>query len=266
MARPLVRVRLHLPAREELLAFAASLAGHALLLAAILGVGAGRAPAGPPRKVLSVRLAAAPRSTTAARPAREPSRRTAASRTKPRPLRPAKKKRRSRRTRARAPRKVETRPETGATARPKELPREEAAPPEPPPPAGSGTGAEAKAKTSPALPEGPIAGGVAGLETDEPLTADWYVGLVVARLQEAWRDRPVLPAGSPARRVVIGFTIHRDGRVTDVRVEIPSGYTPLDTSAVRAVASLGRLPPLPRSYGKERLGARFVFELLPPGP
>ncbi len=263
MSRPVVRVRVHLPAREELLAFSASVFGHALLLAAILGLGAGRAPAGPPRKVLSVRLAAVPRTPTtpaARKPGNPP-----ATRAKPKPP-PRKKKRRTRRTRPRAPRKVETRPEAGATARPKKLPRQEPPPPEPAPPAEPGSGAEAKAKTGPALPEGPISGGVAGLQTDEPLTADWYVGLVVARLQEAWRDRPVLPAGSPPRRVVVGFTIHRDGRVTDVRVEIPSGYTPLDTSAIRAVASLGRLPPLPRSYGKERLGARFVFELLPPGP
>ncbi len=264
MARPVVRVRLHLPAREEFLAFLVSLAGHALLLAAILGLGAGRAPAGPPRKVLRVRLAAAPR---AARPTARPPRATDRRAEAARPRRPARKeKRRSRRARAGAPPRVETRPETGATARPKELPREKPAPAEPSPPAGPDAEAEAKAKTAAGLPEGPIAGGVAGLETDEPLTADWYVGLVVARLQEAWRDRPVLPVGSPARRVVVAFTILRDGRVTDVRVEIPSGYTPLDTSAVRAVASLGRLPPLPRSYGKERLGARFVFELLPPGP
>ncbi len=264
MSRPLVRVRVHLPGREEAVALGVSLAGHVLLLAALVTFTAGRAPAGPARKVLSVRLAGAPRPAAPARPAAT-RRRKAAS---PAPRAPARRSRKPRRrTRAGAPRRVETRPESGPAARPRHLPREEAAPPSPAPPTGTETGeAKAKAKPRAAPGEGPIAGGVAGLETDEPLAADWYVGLVVARLREAWRDRPVLPRGSPPRRVVVGFTIHRDGRVDAVRVEIPSGYTPLDTSALRAVASLGRLPPLPRSYGKERLGARFVFELLPPEP
>ncbi|RMG49114.1 MAG: TonB family protein, partial [Acidobacteria bacterium] len=88
--------------------------------------------------------------------------------------------------------------------------------------------------------------------------------LVLARLQEAWRDRPVLPAGSAPRRVVIGFRIARDGTVSDARILVPSGYTPLDLSALRAAQSIGRLPRLPRSYPHERLGARFVFELVPP--
>ena len=264
MGRPLVRLRIHLPAGEELAALGLSLAGHALLLAMLLGVGARRAPAGPAPRVLRVRLAAASRPLAAAP---RPATRTPVEAKKESARRPARKKakngKKTRRVRARAPRAVEERPEQGASARPRKLPREE--PPPPPPAPSPGAEAEAKANAGPSLPEGPIDGGIAGLATDEPLTADWYVGLVVARLQEAWRDRPILPAGSPVRRVVVGFVIHRDGRVTDVRVVTPSGYTPLDTSAVRAVASLGRLPPLPRSYGKERLGARFVFELLPAG-
>jgi TonB family protein len=67
-------------------------------------------------------------------------------------------------------------------------------------------------------------------------------------------------------RVVVLFVINDDGRVTDVAVETPSGYTPLDQSAFRAVLALGQLPPLPRAYEKDRLTARFVFELLPPDP
>ncbi len=254
-----VVVRLVLPDPAALHALGWSAVGHLVLLAFVLVPTLMGEAAPPPPKVMTVRLTAAP---VKARPAPAPQRRSTAK--KPAPKKPEPKteapaekpkRKKPRRTEAQAPKTVQTSPDE-TTARPDKLETAEA-PPEPEPEStGSGTASDE--------PQAPLPGGVGGLETDEPFTADWYVLQVVSRLSEAWQDRPVLPAGSPTQRVVVGFTIHRDGRVTDIAVRVPSKYAPLDISARRAVLSLGRLPALPRSYDKSSLSARFVFELVPP--
>ena len=256
-----IRVRVLLPRPSEVGSFGISLLGHLAILTAILVVGSRRGISNAPLPAMTVRLAAPaaaplkPRA-SASKP-RKPAVQTPA-KTSPSPK---PKKKASNRIQARTPKTVVDRPK-GATAQPERLPEAEPRPspePTPPQPAATGTGKEESV-----LPEGPIPGGIAGLETDEPFTADWYVGLVVARLSEAWRDRPVLPYGAPPQRVVVAFTILADGRVTQARVLVPSEYAPLNYSALRAVQSIRRFPSLPRSYERESLSARFVFELVPP--
>lgn len=257
-ARP-VRVRIVVPHPEEVGGGLASLALHlAVLVAIVVFATDGGARTGRLGPSMTVRLAAGPRATPGggARGVEKPAERLVPERP-PAPIDP--KLTPTNRERADAPRKVVP-PPKGLTAQPEKLgPVEPQAPPkdEPGTPGTPGTpGANG--------PDGPIAGGVAGLGSDEPFTYDYYTNLVVTRLQEGWQNRPVLPAGSDTLRVVVAFVIDRTGRVTDVEVETPSGYTPLDQSAYRAVLALGQLPPLPRAYDKDRLTARFVFELLPP--
>lgn len=262
----IVRVRIVLPDRRVSAALSVSLIAHLLLISLVLAAGTIRGTSRPSRPAMMVRLASgqtaqSPQPASTAQQTREPEP-PPKTESKPEP-KPEPKPDPPKRTRADAPKTVATEPEQ-ATARPEEL-EEVEEPPEPAPaePEGrdqAGDGEEIAGE----LPTGPIPGGVAGLETDDPLTADWYVGLVVARLSNAWRQRPVLPAGSDPRRVVVGFTVQRDGRVRDVRVAVPSGYAPLDYSAMRAVSSIEKLPPLPRQYELDELSARFVFELLPP--
>ncbi|MBP7147147.1 MAG: TonB family protein [Acidobacteria bacterium] len=252
-----ITVRVVIPRPADLGWLGGSVLVHVLLvLALFFGIWSGReGQLGQPGKSMVVRLAARPGGAraAAAAPAPAPPRRAE---TKPPP--PVEKKEETARKKPNPPKTVVDRPE-GPTAQPETLPQAEPQPE--PPPAGPGG-----AGTSPGQPgTGPIAGGVAGLGTDEPFTADWYANLVVARLQDQWRERPLLPAGSPSQRVVVSFVIRRDGTVEDVQILAPSGYTPLDQSAYRAVVNLGRLPPLPRSYERQRLRARFVFELVPPG-
>lgn len=259
----IVRLRIVLPDRRTSSALLVSLAAHLLLVTLILAAGTIRGTSAPSRPALMVRLTAGTRPQAPARQTttKAPEKTPEADAPEPEPPAP-KPKPKPRRVEADAPKTVATEPEPVA-ARPETLRETDEEPPgeapaEEQPPAGTdgdGTGID--------LPEGPIAGGVAGLETDEPLTADWYVGLVVARLSDAWRQRPVLPAGADTRRVVLGFTILRDGRVQDVHVTVPSGYAPLDYSAKRAVQSIDRFAPLPSQYEGDQLTARFVFELVP---
>ena len=252
-----VRVRVIVPGSDDLSAVGLSALLHVLVVVVALAFSmrsVARPADGP---VINVSLAAAPAArTTPAPPAPRrvapPKPRPAAeekpaeTEAKPKPKTEAKPKLR---TNADDPKTVAT-GEEEATARPTDLPEADEPPPaEPSGPEGSAEGA-------------PIEGGVAGLATDQPFTADWYLQLVVARLQSAWRDRPLLPPGSATRRVVIAFSIERSGRVSGVRVKSPSGYPPLDLSAYRAVDSLVKLPELPRGYEGDALGAQFVFELV----
>ncbi|MDQ7006879.1 MAG: TonB family protein [Acidobacteriota bacterium] len=252
-----VRLRILLPSPMEAGSVGISLAAHLLLITAVFVAGSRQGLTGPPPPAMVVRLAAARPATPAKPRAARPAAATRAARPVPKPRTPPRKA--PRRRQADAPRTVVKKPR-GVTAQPETLPVEKETPPPPSP--------EPAPETPPPGPTDgtPIPGGVAGLETDEPFTADWYVGLITARLGEAWRDRPVLPSTSAPRRVVIAFTIDRSGTVSGARVHVPSGYAPLDFSALRAVRSLGRLPPLPRSYERESLSARFVFELIPSGP
>lgn len=269
-----MRIRIPLPGNAEASAFGVAFVLHAALLVAIVGIGRSATTdrLGP---AMTVRLAGprnlpprggVPQGTTAPRPAPEaaPAETPAPRVQHVEPVRSPKGA--TRRLATEKPLRPTPRP-SGATAQPAELPTGE---PEPEPDVAAGpatAGPEAGGAPSglPGLPEGPIAGGIAGLDTSQLGGADWYAGLLVTRLHEAWRDRPVLPAGSDPRRTVVSFVIERDGRVTEIATAEPSGYTLLDTSALRAVGSLRRLPPLPPQFRGDRLRARYVFELLPPG-
>ncbi len=275
-----MKIRIPIPAGADVSSYAIAAAAHLVLLAVLLGFVGWHGATGTLAPAMTVRLSGPSGALRGGQP--QPARTTRAEprRAEPAAPKPPKEKPASKReTTAEEPKHV-AKKLAGATAQPEDLPKHEkkaagkpapAKEPEPDEepaddaqaPAGPAGGAP---QGLPGLPAGPIAGGIAGVTTDEPLGADWYVGLIVNRLQDAWRDRPILPTGEEAQRVVVSFVIQKDGRVTDQSVQTASGYAPLDASALRAAMSLGRLPPLPASYGKDRLRARFVFELTPAAP
>jgi len=51
----------------------------------------------------------------------------------------------------------------------------------------------------------------------------------------------------------------RDGRISDVSVEKPSGYFALDQAAERALLVTRQLPPLPSQYTETQLTVHLVF-------
>jgi len=267
MAATRVRIRLLLPHTDEAVALGVSSAAHLLLLALLAGFGARSAALGtarPVRPVMAVDLAPSAKSGP-------PPRARPAARAKPEPAPPPEPvKRAPTRRHVDAP-PPESEPPPDTTASTRSLPEAE-----PVPPAPDGAAPDTEATDDPgdaapagreipalALPGGAIAG---AFTDDDSFQADWYVNLVHARLADAWRDRPVLPAGRQTMRAVVAFRIMKGGDVRDVRLAIPSGFGPLDQSALRAVDSLGRLPALPRGFEKDSVPARFVFELVPGSP
>jgi protein TonB len=107
-----------------------------------------------------------------------------------------------------------------------------------------------------AAPAGGTATGVAPARTGD------YVRLNYDYIQRRIRDRLVYP--SVARRAgmqgvaELVFTIHEDGRVSDVRVRKSSGHSLLDEAAVKTVFAAA---PFPRPPAPARLAIPIAFRL-----
>ncbi len=69
--------------------------------------------------------------------------------------------------------------------------------------------------------------------------------------------------GQPVRAVVY-FRVSRDGGVSAIRLESPSGVEFFDRSALRAIALSAPLPPLPLGFAGSDLGIHFGFEYAAP--
>jgi TonB family protein len=82
-----------------------------------------------------------------------------------------------------------------------------------------------------------------------------YIEAMAARIKEAW-NRQVNNRGS----VIVRFVIERDGTLRDATVFKSSGYAALDTNALRAVVTVGRITPLPAAFPNSSLGIRLTFE------
>jgi periplasmic protein TonB len=93
---------------------------------------------------------------------------------------------------------------------------------------------------------------------------DAFVARMRHKIAAAWQ----VPAGSQTieRQAVIYFRVHRDGDITHVSVEQPSGVFLFDQSCQRAVIEAAPFPPLPRGYADDYLGVHFTFRFTPAQP
>jgi TonB family protein len=102
-------------------------------------------------------------------------------------------------------------------------------------------------------------GGGPGTGSSLEITGDFccpgYIATMVDRIRGAWNQNQGTRGVS-----FVKFTIQRDGRLTDYIVEKPSGSTPLDLAALRAVAVTKSLPPLPNEYQNPTLVVHLSFE------
>jgi len=94
---------------------------------------------------------------------------------------------------------------------------------------------------------------VGGLDNPD-FTYGYYLDRMLSLIDAQWA-RPAMGSGVKA---VIFFRIHRDGSMTDLRVEQSSGYNSFDLAALRAVQNAAPFPPLPRAYRHEDLGVNLI--------
>lgn len=165
-----------------------------------------------------------------------------------------------------APRLVETIPEKKPPARqPKKEPQRTPPPPtrQPARPVESGQSANPAGRSvtsgSIGLGSGPGEGGLVGMDGLDTRFS-WYLDLVVSRISAVWQEPYLDSRFGKTYRVTVYFIIHRNGSLSDVRVEETSGVDMLDLSAVRSIREAAPLPPLPQDFRGDQLGIHFWFE------
>jgi len=114
-------------------------------------------------------------------------------------------------------------------------------------------------------PVGGLSGPLGGLSFDTP-GFDWgpyarkIYWVIWANWTQGWP--PAARAGLQGV-VTVRFRIHRDGTVTGITVEDPSGTPAFDTCATLALEASNPLPALPEEFPKESEGitARFFYNM-----
>jgi protein TonB len=85
----------------------------------------------------------------------------------------------------------------------------------------------------------------------------YYLSAIERRVSENWLSAAGGREGGVS--CVVYFRLSRNGRVSDLRIETPSGDSYFDRSALRAIRSAEPFPPLPRAFGESWLGIHFTF-------
>ena len=116
-----------------------------------------------------------------------------------------------------------------------------------------------------------ITGGDKGYAEQGPLSFetqwyDWgdYAQSMVSRIRVNWyANMPQIIRTGMKGVVTIRFTIHRDGRISDVTILQTSGVPPYDQAAKKAIELSSPLKPLPRDFPKpyERVTAMFYYNM-----
>lgn len=88
----------------------------------------------------------------------------------------------------------------------------------------------------------------------------WYVEAVQRRISGNWLQSTVDPSVGAAPRVVVVFTILRNGTVTNVQITQSSNNYSVDSSATRAVKDSSPLAPLPPEYSGSNVNVEFWFD------
>lgn len=88
----------------------------------------------------------------------------------------------------------------------------------------------------------------------------WYVEAVQRRVSSNWLQSTVDPSVHWAPRMVVTFTILRDGTITNVQILRSSGNASVDNSAVRAILSSSPAQRLPSEYSGNSVNVEFWFE------
>lgn len=62
--------------------------------------------------------------------------------------------------------------------------------------------------------------------------------------------------------VVVAFTIDKDGSITDVRIEDPAPFAPLNSSALEAVNKIRKFKPIPAELNEEKMELQIPIKFL----
>lgn len=87
----------------------------------------------------------------------------------------------------------------------------------------------------------------------------WYVSIIQRDVRQNWYTQEVNPSTPTGSKVSVTFTISRDGTPGNIRISQGSGYSTLDSSALRAVQRVENFSPLPSGYNKSSVSVEYTF-------
>lgn len=87
----------------------------------------------------------------------------------------------------------------------------------------------------------------------------WYVDMIKRTVAQNWYKQLADPNASMGHSVVVTFVVHRDGSVSDPRIEQSSGVPSLDLSAMQAVERTSAIGPLPAGYSGSSVSVAYTF-------
>jgi len=88
----------------------------------------------------------------------------------------------------------------------------------------------------------------------------YYIDLLRNRISSSWYSSLVAPGLKGKYVTGVYFIVRRDGEISDLRVEKPSGNVSLDLSARRAIENAAPFAPLPNDFSSQYLVVHFEFE------
>ncbi len=88
----------------------------------------------------------------------------------------------------------------------------------------------------------------------------WYVDQINRKMSQSWNKYDVDPSTPKGSRVYVDFTIHRDGSVSNLRLEQSSGSRSLDISCERGVQRVDTFGNLPSAYRQNTLNVGYYCE------
>jgi len=110
---------------------------------------------------------------------------------------------------------------------------------------------------------GQTGSGQVGVGPNTPLGNNqlgWYAELIRQRIAQNWNTNG-LDSRTQSSPAIVGFYIMRDGSVRNPQVVQSSGNPSIDNTALRAVYTVGQLPPLPAQISESYISAQFTFNL-----
>lgn len=88
----------------------------------------------------------------------------------------------------------------------------------------------------------------------------WYVDQVNRKMSTSWNKYDVDPRTPRGARAYIVFTIHRDGGLSNLKLDQSSGSPTLDASCQRAAQRVDTFGYLPQQYNQSTLKVSFYCE------
>jgi len=88
----------------------------------------------------------------------------------------------------------------------------------------------------------------------------YYLQIILDRISGRWYTSLIDPGIKGDFQATVHFKIHRNGQISDLKIQETSGIRSLDLSAQRAVQNAAPFPPLPRDYEEEFLVIYLIFE------